>query len=123
MVLSPEEIAAAFPNVTQTIEIEAILDADEIPFVAMERPQEPRGLDRCRLPAQRTRHHHQRLDRPGMGVSVPVAWDELGKLTSGAHWIMQSDGRRLRTGNGQWQGYDKAAVSLTAAMKALGRAR
>lgn len=77
--LSPEEIAAAFPNVTQTIEIEAILDADEIPFVAMEQPQEPRGLDRCRLPAQRPRHHHQRLDRPGMGMSVPVAWDEPGQ--------------------------------------------
>ena len=36
--LSPEEIAAAFPNVTQTIKIEAILDTDEIPFVALERP-------------------------------------------------------------------------------------
>ena len=59
--------------------------------------------------------------RPGMGVSVPVVWDELGKVTSGAHWTVQSVGRRLRTGNGPWQGYDQAAVSLTAAMKALGR--
>ena len=38
VVLSPEEIAAAFPKVTQTIEIEAFLDADEIPFVYLERP-------------------------------------------------------------------------------------
>jgi DNA end-binding protein Ku len=38
VVLSPEEIAAAFPNATQTIEIEAFLDADEIPFVYLERP-------------------------------------------------------------------------------------
>ena len=60
--------------------------------------------------------------RPGMGVSVPVAWDELGKVTSGAHWTVQSVGRRLRTGNGPWQGYDEAAVSLSAAIKALGRA-
>lgn len=60
--------------------------------------------------------------RPGMGVSVPVAWDELGKVTSGAHWTVQSVGRRLRTGNGPWQGYDKAAVSLSAAIKAPGRA-
>lgn len=60
--------------------------------------------------------------RPGMGVSVPVAWDELGKITSGAHWTVQTVGRRLRTGNGPWQGYDQAAVSLSAAIKALGRA-
>ncbi|WP_182119205.1 Ku protein [Acidovorax sp. FHTAMBA] len=38
VVLSPEEIATAFPKVTQTIEIEAFLDADEIPFVYLERP-------------------------------------------------------------------------------------
>jgi bifunctional non-homologous end joining protein LigD len=60
--------------------------------------------------------------RPGMGVSVPVAWDELGKITSGAHWTVQTVGRRLRTGNGPWQGYDQAAVSLSAAIKSLGRA-
>jgi len=38
VVLSQEEIAAAYPKVTQTIEIEAFLDADEIPFVYLERP-------------------------------------------------------------------------------------
>lgn len=38
VVLSPEEIAAAYPKITQTIEIEAFLDADEIPFVYLERP-------------------------------------------------------------------------------------
>ena len=38
VVLSPQEIAAAFPKTTQTIEIEAFIDADEIPFVYLERP-------------------------------------------------------------------------------------
>ena len=38
VILSPEEIAAAFPKTTQTIEIEAFLDADEVPFVYLERP-------------------------------------------------------------------------------------
>lgn len=38
VVLSPEEIAKAYPKITQTIEIEAFLDADEIPFVYLERP-------------------------------------------------------------------------------------
>lgn len=59
--------------------------------------------------------------RPGMGVSVPVAWDELNKVTSGAHWTVQTVGRRLRTGNGPWQDYGQAAVSLSAAIKALQR--
>ncbi len=57
-----------------------------------------------------------------MGVSVPWRGTSWGKLTSGAHWTVQSDGRRLRTGNGPWRGYDRAAVILLAAMKALGLA-
>lgn len=46
VVLSPEEIATAFPKVTQTIEIEAFLDADEIPFVYLERPYYTAPLQR-----------------------------------------------------------------------------
>ncbi|BEU94701.1 Ku protein [Acidovorax sp. DW039] len=46
VVLSPEEIAAAFPKVTQTIEIDAFLDADEIPFVYLERPYYTAPLQR-----------------------------------------------------------------------------
>jgi len=38
VVLSPEEIAAAFPKATQTIDIEAFIQAAEIPFVYLERP-------------------------------------------------------------------------------------
>jgi DNA end-binding protein Ku len=38
VVLSPEEISAAYPRTTQTIEIEAFVDADEVPFVYLERP-------------------------------------------------------------------------------------
>ena len=58
--------------------------------------------------------------RSGMGVSVPVAWDELDDVTSGAHWSVQTIGPRLPVGNGPWRGYDGAAVSLAAAMKTLG---
>ncbi|MFY3384353.1 DNA ligase D [Paracidovorax sp. MALMAid1276] len=61
--------------------------------------------------------------RPGMGVSVPVAWSELDKITHGAHWTVQTVGRRLRTGNGPWHGYDQAAVTLSPAIKALGGLR
>jgi DNA end-binding protein Ku len=38
VVLSAEEIAAAFPRTTQTIEIEAFVELGEIPFVYLERP-------------------------------------------------------------------------------------
>lgn len=61
--------------------------------------------------------------RPGMGVSVPVAWQELDALTGGAHWTVQTVGRRLKTGNGPWSGYDEAAVSIGPAIKALGEKR
>lgn len=38
VVLSPDEIARAYPRTTQTIEIEAFVDAGEVPFVYLERP-------------------------------------------------------------------------------------
>ena len=58
--------------------------------------------------------------RPGMGISVPVTWAELGKLTGGAHWSIRTVDERLRLGNAPWEGYDKAAASISAAMKRLG---
>ena len=38
VVLTPEEIAEAYPRTTQTIEIEAFVDVDEVPFVYLEKP-------------------------------------------------------------------------------------
>jgi len=38
VILSAEEIAAAYPKTTQTIEIESFVDADDVPFVYLERP-------------------------------------------------------------------------------------
>jgi bifunctional non-homologous end joining protein LigD len=58
--------------------------------------------------------------RPGMGVSVPVAWDELPRLRSGDHWRMANIQDRLAVGNHPWQGYDSAGGSLPRAMKTLG---
>ncbi|MCS4295990.1 bifunctional non-homologous end joining protein LigD [Comamonas sp. BIGb0152] len=60
--------------------------------------------------------------RPGMGVSVPIAWSELDQVSSGAHWGIQSIEARFGKGNAPWEGYAKAAVSITAAMKLLGYA-
>ncbi|MDO9437734.1 Ku protein [Hydrogenophaga sp.] len=38
VLLSPEEIEAAYPKTTQTIEIESFIPIDEIPFVYLEKP-------------------------------------------------------------------------------------
>ncbi|MBW7834595.1 MAG: DNA ligase D [Simplicispira suum] len=57
--------------------------------------------------------------RPGLGVSVPVAWSELPSITSGAHWTVATIEDRLRLGNGPWAGYDKAASALGEAMARL----
>jgi DNA end-binding protein Ku len=38
VVLSPEEIEEAYPRTTQTIEIEAFVDVNEVPFVYLEKP-------------------------------------------------------------------------------------
>lgn len=38
VILSPEEISAAYPKTTQTIGIETFVGADDIPFIYLERP-------------------------------------------------------------------------------------
>ncbi|MBE7369598.1 Ku protein [Ramlibacter pallidus] len=38
VVVSPEEIEEAYPRTTQTIEIAAFIDVDEVPFVYLEKP-------------------------------------------------------------------------------------
>ena len=58
--------------------------------------------------------------RPGVGVSVPLAWDELAGLTSSVHWTVQNVSGRLAIGNTPWAAYTGAARSLTAAMKLTG---
>ncbi|WP_418146946.1 DNA ligase D [Variovorax paradoxus] len=58
--------------------------------------------------------------RPGMGVSVPVEWQEVPTLTSGAQWTLRNIHARLDRGNDPWAAYAKAAKSPGAAMKLLG---
>ncbi|MEJ5991495.1 DNA ligase D [Ramlibacter sp. PS3R-8] len=58
--------------------------------------------------------------RPGLGISVPVGWDELGALKSGAHWTVGTVHRRLDQGNAPWADYERSRVALGAAMKKLG---
>lgn len=58
--------------------------------------------------------------RPGLGVSVPIAWDELARVTSGAHWNVRNIQTRLDKANEPWSGYAGAAQALGPAMRALG---
>ncbi|HKB53508.1 MAG TPA: DNA primase small subunit domain-containing protein, partial [Ramlibacter sp.] len=58
--------------------------------------------------------------RPGLGISVPVRWDELQQLTSGAQWNVRSVQSRLAHGNAPWAAYQRSGNALAGAMKALG---
>jgi bifunctional non-homologous end joining protein LigD len=58
--------------------------------------------------------------RPGLGISVPVRWEELPKLKSGSQWTVRTVHTRLDEGNAPWADYDKSATTLTQAMKTLG---
>lgn len=58
--------------------------------------------------------------RPGLGISVPVGWDELDKLEGGDHWTVATVHTRLDQGNAPWSDYAASAKGLTAAMKQLG---
>jgi len=57
--------------------------------------------------------------RPGLGISVPVAWEELASLKGGDHWTVRTAHARLDKGNGPWDGYARSACRLTAAMRML----
>jgi bifunctional non-homologous end joining protein LigD len=61
--------------------------------------------------------------RAGIGVSVPIGWDELAAVTGGAHWHLGNVEERLRVGAGPWARYDKAAVSIGGPAKQLGAVR
>ena len=58
--------------------------------------------------------------RPGLGISVPVGWDELDGLRGGDHWTVATVHTRLDVGNAPWDDYAKAAKGLAPAMKLMG---
>ncbi|EKS67661.1 MULTISPECIES: DNA ligase D [Caballeronia] len=56
--------------------------------------------------------------RPGLGASMPLAWDELDSVTSGDQWHIGNVRERLDAlKSDPWAGYDKARQRLTAEMK------
>jgi len=57
--------------------------------------------------------------RPGLGVSVPVAWEELPALTGAAQWTIANVAERLATGNKPWAAMERSRKGIAAAMKML----
>ena len=58
--------------------------------------------------------------RPGLGVSISVAWDDLAKLKSGAQWTIATAREHLSfQAVDPWAGYWSTRQTLTAPMKAL----
>ena len=60
--------------------------------------------------------------RPGLGVSVPVDWDELPLIERGDHWALPGISARLALGNRPWSQLARRRCGLAAAMKKLGYA-
>jgi len=58
--------------------------------------------------------------RSGLGISVPLAWEELDQLKSGNQWQVGNVHERLAVGNAPWNGYARSARGIDAAMKKLG---
>ena len=58
--------------------------------------------------------------RPGLSVSVPVAWQEVEALHSSAQWTVLNIASRLDQGNTPWKEYEKSVQDVTTAMKLLG---
>ncbi|HEY0879641.1 MAG TPA: DNA ligase D [Zeimonas sp.] len=56
--------------------------------------------------------------RPGVGVSVPVSWEELPELTSGAQWTLRNVEPRLAQPD-PWEDYSTTRQTIDAAMQAL----
>lgn len=62
--------------------------------------------------------------RPGLGVSIPVSWDDLPKLKSGAQWNVRTAREHLSFQTSDpWAEYWKTRQPLAEAMKLLGYKR
>ncbi|CAN5864475.1 DNA ligase D [soil metagenome] len=57
--------------------------------------------------------------RPGLGVSVPISWDEIDQVTGGDQWKLANIHSRLDVGNMPWDDFAGAAHSLKEAMDML----
>lgn len=70
--------------------------------------------------SQSTAEAYSARARPGLGVSMPISWDQLGEVESGAHWTIATAVPYLKQRRvDPWAGYAKSRQTLTKALKAL----
>ena len=69
---------------------------------------------------QTTAAAYSARSRPGLGVSVPVAWEQLSELKSGAHWTIATlrDYLSFRQED-PWKAYFRKRQTLTQALRLL----
>jgi bifunctional non-homologous end joining protein LigD len=60
--------------------------------------------------------------REGMGISVPIEWDELEGMKSASPWSILDFEPRLAAGNAPWKAYGRSRRTLGAARKRLAAA-
>jgi bifunctional non-homologous end joining protein LigD len=61
--------------------------------------------------------------RPGLGVSMPIAWEQLAELRSGAQWTIATAREYLSfQAQDPWAAYWKTRQGLAGALRTLGRA-
>ena len=71
-------------------------------------------------PSQTTAAAFSARTRPGLGVSMPLAWEELEAVTAGDHWNIGTALERVRVlGEDPWAGYWKCRQSMKAAAALL----
>lgn len=93
-------------------------------FVAVMGPQKRVGkifIDYLRNgPGQTTVAAFSARARPGMGVSMPVSWEQLPTLSGAAHWTIATarDYLSLRTGD-PWSDYWTTRQTITQGLKLL----
>lgn len=115
VVLSEDEIRAAHPKATQTIEIIAFIDSDQIPLQNIDTPYylapDKRGgkvfIDYLRngRGASTVAAYSVRA-RPGLPVSVPISRQELASLRSAQQWNVANLEERLHGLKADpWAGY------------------
>ncbi|HVE51863.1 MAG TPA: DNA ligase D [Ramlibacter sp.] len=70
---------------------------------------------------QSTAEAYSARARPGLGVSMPVQWDDLPSLTGAAHWNIRTAAEHLASlAADPWEAYWRTPQPLGPAMHALG---
>jgi bifunctional non-homologous end joining protein LigD len=71
--------------------------------------------------SQSTNEAYSARARPGMGVSMPIAWEELPAVTRGDHWNIRTAVNRLRSlDEDPWAGFRKSRQRIVKAIELLG---